>query len=70
MGNMGLPLCIVDVFAVKRYTGNQLSVIIDTIGLSEGTMQEIAREMHFSETTFIDPAPRGNNTYTVRICTP
>ena len=60
---------IVDVFAEKKYAGNQLAVIRDAGDLSTSTMQKIAREMNFSETTFIlsDQTRRGG--YDVRIFT-
>jgi trans-2,3-dihydro-3-hydroxyanthranilate isomerase len=45
--------CIVDVFAERKYSGNQLAVFRGVKGLSETEMQQIAREMNFSETTFI-----------------
>jgi len=44
---------IVDVFAEKRFAGNQLAVVRDCAALSDETMQTIAREMNFSETTFV-----------------
>ena len=34
-------------------TGNQLAVFLDSGNLSAEEMQEIAREMNFSETTFV-----------------
>ncbi len=44
---------IVDVFAEKKFAGNQLAVFKCAKGLSDEEMQLIAKEMHFSETTFI-----------------
>jgi trans-2,3-dihydro-3-hydroxyanthranilate isomerase len=44
---------IVDVFAEQKYAGNQLAVLKDTNAISDTQMQGIAKEMHFSETTFI-----------------
>ncbi len=67
---MNLPFFIVDVFAERRYTGNQLAVFPDATGLSDAEMQEIAREMHFSETTFIYPHDQGHHEFRVRIFTP
>jgi trans-2,3-dihydro-3-hydroxyanthranilate isomerase len=61
---------IVDVFAEEKYAGNQLAVIRHAEGLSDDTMLKLAREMNFSETTFIlrdDPRAGG---YDVRIFTP
>jgi trans-2,3-dihydro-3-hydroxyanthranilate isomerase len=48
-----LSFHIVDVFAEEKYAGNQLAVVHAAPGLSGDTMQKIAQEMHFSETTFI-----------------
>lgn len=48
-----MKLTIVDVFAEARYQGNQLAVVEDAAGLDDVTMQAIAREMNFSETTFV-----------------
>lgn len=61
---------IVDVFAEKKYAGNQLAVFRNAKDLSGSTMQKIAREMHFSETTFIKSDKKKNNGYDVRIFTP
>jgi trans-2,3-dihydro-3-hydroxyanthranilate isomerase len=51
---------IVDVFTEKALAGNQLAVVLDGRDLSTDVMQRIAREMNFSETTFVllpdDPA--------------
>ncbi len=44
---------IVDVFAEKRYQGNQLAVVLDCDDLSTSDMLNITREMNYSETTFI-----------------
>ena len=60
---------IADVFTEKRFGGNQLAVFIDGAGLDQETMQDIAREMHFSETTFLFPPQQGGD-YRVRIFTP
>ncbi len=48
-----LKFYILDVFAEEKYTGNQLAVFRDAADVSGEMMQKIAREMHFSETTFI-----------------
>ncbi len=48
-----MRLTLVDVFAETRYAGNQLAVVQDAGGLDTATMQAIAREMNFSETTFV-----------------
>lgn len=60
---------IADVFSEKRFCGNQLAVFTDGSGLSAATMQDIAREMNYSETTFLLP-PESGGDYRVRIFTP
>lgn len=61
---------IVDVFAESKYAGNQLAVFRNCASLSDDEMQDIAREMHFSETTFILSDEPKNGGYDVRIFTP
>ena len=48
-----LEFKLVDVFADSPLRGNQLAVFLDSGNLSAEEMQEIAREMNFSETTFV-----------------
>jgi trans-2,3-dihydro-3-hydroxyanthranilate isomerase len=60
---------IADVFTQQRFGGNQLAVFTDGTGLDTATMQDIAREMHFSETTFLLPPERGGD-FRLRIFTP
>jgi trans-2,3-dihydro-3-hydroxyanthranilate isomerase len=62
-------LYIVDVFAERPYAGNQLAVVVGSETLSDETMQRLAAEMNFSETTFIASAPDPGG-YPVRIFTP
>src|SRR6185437_13625976 len=50
-----LPFVQVDVFTSVPLQGNQLAVFTDARGLSDAEMQALAREMNFSETTFILP---------------
>jgi trans-2,3-dihydro-3-hydroxyanthranilate isomerase len=45
----------VDVFTDRALTGNSLAVFLDGRGLSTDHMQDLAREMNLSETTFILP---------------
>jgi trans-2,3-dihydro-3-hydroxyanthranilate isomerase len=52
-----LPYVNVDVFAAKALEGNQLAVFTDANGLTTEQMQAIAKEMNYSETTFILPRP-------------
>lgn len=65
-----LPFYIVDVFAISKYTGNQLAVFTDAQTLTTEEMQSIAREINFSETTFILSQQPENHGYPVRIFTP
>lgn len=65
-----LTFYIVDVFAEQKYAGNQLAVFRNAQELPSEEMQRIAKEMGYSETTFIlSDAPR-NGGYDVRIFTP
>jgi trans-2,3-dihydro-3-hydroxyanthranilate isomerase len=64
-----MPKCdffIVDVFAEREYEGNQLAVFVAEDAFSDSEMQKIAKEMNFSETTFIT----SKETWDVRIFTP
>ncbi len=61
---------ICDVFARKRFEGNQLAVFPDAAGLSDEEMQSLAREIHFSETTFIRASTPNERGWPVRIFTP
>ncbi len=65
-----LPFHIVDVFAETQYAGNQLAVVRDTGSLSETVMLKIAKEMNYSETTFILSTTQRDGGYDVRIFTP
>lgn len=59
-----------DVFTNRRLEGNQLAVFLDGRDLDAAAMQAIAREMNFSETTFILPAERPDTDVRMRIFTP
>lgn len=61
---------IVDVFAEEKYTGNQLAVFTDAGFLSDKQMQRIAKEMNYSETTFVVSPDVREGGYDVRIFTP
>jgi len=61
-----------DVFTNRPLEGNPLAVFPDACGLSDGEMQQLAREMNLSETTFILPRDRqteGGEGVRVRIFT-
>jgi len=59
-----------DVFTDRLFGGNQLAVYLDARGLSAETMQAIAKEMNFSETTFVLPPEAGGTDARMRIFTP
>ena len=59
-----------DVFTEHLFGGNQLAVLLDARGLATSTMQAIAREMNFSETTFVLPPERPDTDVRMRIFTP
>lgn len=61
---------IVDVFAEGPYTGNPLAVLVLDRDVSADEMQRIAREVGFSETTFVAPSPREDGSWPVRVFTP
>lgn len=65
-----IPYFLVDVFTDSIFGGNQLAVVPHATDLSSETMQNIAREFNFSETTFVLPPTRPENTRRVRIFTP
>jgi trans-2,3-dihydro-3-hydroxyanthranilate isomerase len=59
-----------DVFTDHLFGGNQLAVVLDGRGLSSVTMQAIAKEMNFSETTFVLPPEQDGTDVRMRIFTP
>lgn len=60
-----------DVFTATRFEGNQLAVYLDPpADVTAGLMQAIAREMNFSETTFVFAPERADTDCRVRIFTP
>ncbi len=65
-----IPFLILDVFATGKYTGNQLAVCLDAGGLTDVQMQQIAREINFSETTFVTSSEPVDGGYNTRIFTP
>jgi trans-2,3-dihydro-3-hydroxyanthranilate isomerase len=63
-----LEFRLVDVFAERPLAGNQLCVVLGAAGLDPDLMQSLAREIGFSETTFVTEA--GGDRYAMRIFTP
>ncbi len=66
----GHTFYVVDVFAERKYAGNQLAVFKDAKAISDTEMQQFAKEMNYSETTFILSEEKRNGGYDVRIFTP
>jgi trans-2,3-dihydro-3-hydroxyanthranilate isomerase len=61
---------ITDVFATERYSGNQLATVLHDGRMSDDTMQRIAAEFGFSETTFALSAEPIDGVHPIRIFTP
>jgi trans-2,3-dihydro-3-hydroxyanthranilate isomerase len=64
------PFLHYDVFTDQPLTGNQLAVFTDAEGLEAATMQRMAREMNFPESTFMLPAEWAGTDARMRIFTP
>lgn len=64
------PFHVVDVFAERKYAGNQLAVFLDAGNIPTETMQKLARETNFSETTFVTSREERDGGFDVRIFTP
>ena len=67
---MALSFLHYDVFTHEPLTGNQLAVFLDARGLTADRMQALAREMNFSESTFILPPEAAGTDVRIRIFTP
>jgi trans-2,3-dihydro-3-hydroxyanthranilate isomerase len=63
-----VPFLLLDVFCIGPFTGNQLCVVPDAPELDDETMQALAQEIGFSETTFVTAVEP--DAYDVRIFTP
>jgi trans-2,3-dihydro-3-hydroxyanthranilate isomerase len=61
---------VVDVFTDRPLAGNQLAVVTEAEGIPGDVMQRIAREMNFSETTFVLAPKNPSHAALVRIFTP
>jgi trans-2,3-dihydro-3-hydroxyanthranilate isomerase len=61
---------LVDVFTEHAFGGNQLAVFPVADGIPDTLMQAYARELNFSETTFVLPPRQPGHTHRVRIFTP
>jgi trans-2,3-dihydro-3-hydroxyanthranilate isomerase len=60
---------VVDVFTDVPLAGNQLAVFADAREIPEEMLQPLARELNYSETTFVYP-PEGDGHVRMRIFTP
>ena len=67
---MALSYLHYDVFTGEVLQGNQLAVFTDARALDPSAMQRVAREMNFSESTFILPPARSDTDIRMRIFTP
>jgi trans-2,3-dihydro-3-hydroxyanthranilate isomerase len=67
---MSRPFYIVDVFAERPCTGNQLAVVLNTDELGESEMQAIAAETNYSEMAFVASARDPDGAFRVRLFTP
>lgn len=65
-----LPAKKIDAFTATPYAGNAAGVVALSEPLSDGQMQQIAREMNLSETAFVLPDPVGDADYRLRYFTP
>ena len=70
MGGAAYRYLHFDVFTNRPFEGNQLAVFLDARGLGAVEMLAIAREMAFSESTFIFPKEDERTDVRMRIFTP
>ena len=61
---------VVDVFAPRPFSGNQLAVVLDAGDLSAEQCQALAAEFGYSESTFVSAPTDDAADYRVRIFTP
>ena len=60
----------VDVFSNELFGGNPLAVFLKGENFKEDQLQQVAREMNLSETTFVFPPSNPDANFDVRIFTP
>ena len=65
-----MKLYVVDVFATKKYTGNQVAVIECDKPLEVELMLRIAGELSLPEVSFVQNKPNPDGSYNVRVFTP
>jgi trans-2,3-dihydro-3-hydroxyanthranilate isomerase len=61
---------LVDVFTDRAFGGNQLAVFTNGRGVAGNVMQQIAKELNLSETTFVLPPENAETDFRLRIFTP
>lgn len=61
---------LIDVFTSRPFGGNQLAVFTDASAINSAQMQLLARELNFSESTFVTASGEAGVTRRVRIFTP
>ena len=59
---------IVDVFAERAYAGNPLAVVLGAERLDDDSMQLLAAETNYSETTFVYSDPEANGGFRTNRC--
>ena len=64
------PIYLVDVFAEQPFAGNPLAVVVCLNPMPDRTMQQIAAEMNFSETTFVATRAAADGGFPTRVFTP
>lgn len=67
---MNVSFVTCDVFTDRPFTGNPLMVVPDGTGLTTPEMQAIAREINYSETTFVLPPKDPRHAYLQRTFVP
>jgi trans-2,3-dihydro-3-hydroxyanthranilate isomerase len=67
---MPMNFYILDVFAPKIFAGNQLAVFPNAADIPKNRFSQLAREMNYSETTFVLPPKSSEANAAVRIFTP
>jgi PhzF family phenazine biosynthesis protein len=65
-----IPIAQVDAFTETPFTGNPAGVVPEGAGLTDDSMQAIAREMALSETAFVLPAKKPGADLAIRWFTP
>jgi trans-2,3-dihydro-3-hydroxyanthranilate isomerase len=67
---MKISFVTCDVFTDRPFTGNPLLVVPDARGLTAAQMQAVAREINYSESTFVLPAQNPAHAYLQRTFVP